>query len=47
MTESMNQIVPTDPFPTITGTAPDGETVTLPDDTDGSWSVLLFYRGHW
>ena len=47
MTESTKQVVPKDPFPTITGTAADGETVTLPDDTDGSWSVLLFYRGHW
>lgn len=41
------QIVPKDRFPTITGTDTGGGTVTLPDDADGSWSVLLFYRGHW
>ena len=47
MTASKRQIVSNDPFPTVTGTTTDGNTVTLPDDADGSWSVLLFYRGHW
>ena len=25
----------------------DGHPVTITDLTDGSWSVVLFYRGHW
>ena len=24
-----------------------GEAVVLADMTDGSWSVVLLYRGHW
>lgn len=47
MSDSTTKIVMHDQFPTISGTAADGAIVTLPDDTDGSWSVLLFYRGHW
>jgi peroxiredoxin len=47
MTENMMQVVSNDRFPTITGTSADGDTITLPEDADGSWSVLLFYRGHW
>ncbi len=47
MTTSTTRLFTNDPFPTITGTTVDGKTVTLPDDADGSWSVLLFYRGHW
>lgn len=44
---STTQVVSKDRFPTITGATVDGETVTLPCDADGSWAVLLFYRGHW
>lgn len=47
MSDSSTKIVTHDKFPTVSGTAADGETVTLPDAADGSWSVLLFYRGHW
>ncbi|GMR12537.1 MAG: hypothetical protein BMS9Abin29_0727 [Gemmatimonadota bacterium] len=47
MTKGTHQIMTKDRFPTITGTTTDGETVTLPHDVDGAWSVLLFYRGHW
>lgn len=25
----------------------DGESVNLANVTAGSWSVVLFYRGHW
>jgi len=24
-----------------------GETVTLPDHMDGTYNIVLFYRGHW
>ena len=41
------QLVSKDMFPSITGTTADGEMVTLPGDANGSWVVLLFYRGHW
>jgi peroxiredoxin len=36
-----------DDFPTITAPAVEGEPLTLPDDLDDLWSVLIFYRGHW
>ena len=45
--ENAMQVVSRDRFPTITGTTADGETATLPEDVQGSWAVLLFYRGHW
>ena len=34
-------------FPTIEVTTLAGEVLTLPDDLEGKWGVLLFYRGHW
>lgn len=33
--------------PTITGKDRDGNDVTIGELTAGSWSVVLFYRGHW
>jgi peroxiredoxin len=36
-----------DGFPTITAPAVEGDPLTLPDDLDDLWSVLIFYRGHW
>ena len=35
------------PFPTITAFRLDGGEMTLPDDLDPGWSVVLFYRGLW
>ena len=34
-------------FPTLRAQAVDGDPMTLPDDLQGVWSVLVFYRGHW
>ena len=34
-------------FPTITAARVDGGTMTIPQDLEGKWAVLLFYRGHW
>lgn len=35
-----------DAFPAISAVV-DGETVDLAGVGAGSWSVILFYRGHW
>jgi len=34
-------------FPSFPLTLVDGRTVTLPEDLDGRYRVILFYRGHW
>ncbi len=34
-------------FPTVTASAVDGGEMTLPDDLEGSWALVVFYRGHW
>lgn len=34
-------------FPTLSADAVEGTTLTVPDDVEGAWSALLFYRGHW
>lgn len=36
-----------DRFPTLTAPTVDGGETTLPDDLEGDWAVLIFYRGHW
>ncbi len=36
-----------DSFPQLTIRRLGGDTINLPDDVVGSWSVVLFYRGHW
>jgi len=36
-----------EPLPPIGGTDLDGAAVDVADLTDGSWSVVLFFRGHW
>ena len=35
------------PLPAIQATNLDGQRVSLDATTSGSWSVVLFYRGHW
>lgn len=34
-------------FPTIALAAVGGGTLRLPEDLQGSWGVILVYRGHW
>jgi peroxiredoxin len=34
-------------FPTITASRVAGGEMTIPEDLEGRWAVLLFYRGHW
>lgn len=36
-----------DKFPQITLDLVDGSTVTLPDQLETPYGVVLFYRGHW
>lgn len=34
-------------FPSLTASVVDDDEMTLPDDLQGSWSLIVFYRGHW
>ena len=34
-------------FPTITASRVRGGEMTIPQDLEGRWAVVLFYRGHW
>ena len=38
---------PGDPFPRLTISTSDGQTVAIPDAFAGSFGVVLFYRGAW
>lgn len=33
-------------FPTVSGDTVVGGRLSVPDDLEKEWSVLLFYRGH-
>ena len=35
------------PLPSIPAKDLDGNSVTLAETTRESWSVVIFYRGHW
>jgi peroxiredoxin len=43
----MTLLNPGDAFPTLTVTTPGGPTLTLPDEFDSGFGVVLFYRGSW
>ncbi len=34
-------------FPTLDFATTDGQVITLPDDIQTPYAVVLFYRGHW
>jgi hypothetical protein len=34
-------------FPSLTLDLVDGRSLTVPDDLDARYKVVLFYRGHW
>ena len=34
-------------FPDLTLNIAGGETMSLPDDLNSAYTVVLFYRGHW
>ncbi len=43
----MSLLNPGDPFPQLTISTTDGQTLTLPDAFAGDFAVVLFYRGAW
>ena len=43
----MSLLKPGDPFPKLTISAADGQSITIPDDFAGDFGVVLFYRGAW
>ncbi len=36
-----------DRFPSLTAARVDGESMSLPEDVEGAWALVAFYRGHW
>jgi hypothetical protein len=36
-----------DVFPSLTIDIVSGGKMTVPDDLEGKYKVILFYRGHW
>lgn len=36
-----------DPFPTVNGETVNHGPLSLPDELEQEWSVLLYYRGEW
>lgn len=36
-----------DTFPKVSLSLTDGATLTVPNDLDARYKVILFYRGHW
>ena len=44
MAEKLNLL---DTFPSIKLSVAGGGTLTLPEDIETPYAILLFYRGHW
>ncbi len=42
-----NRLENGDLFPELTASSAGGGEMTLPDDVEGAWSSIVFYRGHW
>lgn len=42
-----DQLTPGAVFPDLTLNIAGGDTLSLPRDIDSTYSVVLFYRGHW
>jgi len=43
----MSLLSPGDPFPRLTITTTDGQSLAIPDAFAGHFAVVLFYRGSW
>jgi peroxiredoxin len=41
------QLLPGTDFPDLTLNIAGGETLSLPGDLNSTYSIVLFYRGHW
>jgi hypothetical protein len=42
-----NQLDLLDTFPSITLSLTGGATLTIPEEIETPYAILLFYRGHW
>ena len=42
-----NKLDTGDRFPSMTLTLVGGDSLTIPDDTNASYTIVIFYRGHW
>ncbi|MFW6088331.1 MAG: hypothetical protein ACODAB_01175 [Gemmatimonadota bacterium] len=42
-----NRLDDGDRLPSLTAPVVGDGEITLPDDVEGSWSLIVFYRGHW
>jgi peroxiredoxin len=41
------QLNPGDPFPDYTVRLTDGRTLRIPEELQGEYAVIIFYRGIW
>lgn len=42
-----DKLIPGTRFPDLLLNIAGGNTLSLPDDIQSSYSIILFYRGHW
>lgn len=42
-----DKLIPGTKFPELTMNIAGGNTISLPDDLQSTYSIILFYRGHW
>jgi hypothetical protein len=42
-----DQLIPRTLFPDLSLNIAGGKTMSLPDDIKSTYSIILFYRGHW
>jgi len=42
-----DKLIPGAKFPELTLNIAGGDTISLPDDIQSTYSIILFYRGHW
>ena len=45
--EAIHRLQDGDRLPSITAPVADDSELTIPDDLEGHWSIVIFYRGHW
>ena len=43
----MSKLENGDRLPSLTADRADGGSMTLPEDVEGQWALVVFYRGHW
>lgn len=45
--DDMERLENGDRLPSLTAPRAEGGSMTLPDDVQGAWALVAFYRGHW